>query len=271
MERKLLVTTAAAALLILIGAAIYRAQSLEEDSHDFENIPQNPPSQVCTKISQPGDVYHCLAVVNQDATFCEKMGRGEDKSVCLALANKDLSVCQEIKDNETKQMCHQELSFKAGQIDYCDSASDPDQCYFSFIHRLYWRRRSAEIQDGYCQKLSANAGGNLAYRDTCWALKDRDPALCQGNEHCLSFFEQPLSFCVNNKLKSSEDDCLRDRALTSQDPALCERIGDEEIRDRCYGSYSAHIAPDLALCEKITGKMTSNACYTQYASNLAEE
>ncbi len=271
MKRKFLVVTIALGLLALLAIVAQRPQSPEEGSRDLENIPQNPPSQVCAKISQPGDVYHCLAVVNQDPTFCEKMGRGEDKSVCLALANKDLSLCQKIKDNETKQMCHQELSFKASQIDYCDGASDPDKCYFSFIHRLYWRGRSGEITAEYCQKLSESAGGELAFRDTCWALKNHNPTLCQGNEHCLSFFEQPLSFCINNKLKSSEDDCLRDRALTSRDPALCERIGDEEIRDRCYGSYSTHISPDLALCEKIIGKMTKNACYTEYAINLSED
>jgi len=166
-------------------------------------------------------------------------------------------------------MCYQELSFKANRIDYCDGAGDPDKCYFSFIHRLYWRERSEEIKSEYCQKLSEDVENDLAFKDTCWALKDRNPTLCHGNENCLSFFEQPLSFCENNRLKNKSD-CLRDRALTTKDSSICTQITDEHYRDNCYCSYSAHISPNLSLCQKITNKMTKNMCYMEYAINLSE-
>lgn len=234
----------------------------------MENVPNNPASKICLKISQSEDVYYCLAVVNQDSGFCAKMGSGEDKNICLALANKDLSFCQKIKEPEVKKICYYELSFAVNRIDYCDGLEDWERCYFSFIHRLYWRDSPDEIKTEYCQKFSANAGGNLVFKDTCFALGGRDFSLCRGNQHCLSFFEQPLSFCENIKLKT-EADCLRDRALTAKDPSLCERINDGNIRDNCYASYSAHILPDLGLCEKVIDKMTKNACYTEYAINLS--
>lgn len=254
--------------IVLVGVRLFRPS--EFGFPDTENVSNNPASKVCLKISQPGDVYHCLAVVNQDSSFCAKVGSGEDKNVCLALSNKDLSFCRKIKESEAKKICYYELSFAVDRIDYCDELEDWEKCYFSFIYRLYWRDRPDEIETGYCQKFSANAGGDLAFKDTCFALRERNSSLCRGNQHCLSFFEQPISFCENIKLKT-EADCLRDRALTAKDSSLCERIDDENIRDNCYASYSAHISPDLVLCEKIIDKMTKNMCYAEYAINLSRD
>jgi len=270
MKRNFLIITVVLVLFMLVGILTQISWFPKVTVPYLKNVPENPADEICHKVSQPVDVYYCLAVVNQDSTFCEKIDQSEDKKICLAMAGKDLSFCQEVTDSESKQMCYQELSFKADQIDFCAGAPDPDKCYFSFIHRLYWRERSDEIQTRYCQKLSVNAGGDLAYRNTCTALKDRDPALCQGNGHCLSFFEQPLSFCENNKFKSSKADCLRDRALTAKDPSICDTITDNEyVRNNCYTSYSAHISPDLSLCEKVSDKMMKNVCYIEYAINLA--
>jgi len=273
MKKRFLAVAIVLALLVLVGILVRRSsQSPGINVRDLESVPENPASDICRKVSQPEDVYYCMAVVHQDPTFCEKMDPGEDKNICLAMANKDPSFCQKVMDRESKQMCYQELSFKADQIDYCAEAPDPDKCYFSFIHRLYWRGRFDEIQAEYCQKLSADAGGNLAYRVTCGALKDHDSALCQGSGHCLSFFEQPLSFCENNKFKSSKADCLRDRALTAEDSSICDTIIDNnDVQDNCYTSYSAHISPNLSLCEKVSNEMTKNMCYIEYAINLSGE
>jgi len=233
-------------------------------------VPDNPTSRVCQKISQPEDVYSCLAIVNADSSFCQKIGQAEEKNLCLALADKDISFCRKIKDQEPREICYYELSFMLKDISYCDELEDWEKCYFSFVHRLYWQERSNEIQTEYCEKLSKNAGGDIAFKNTCRALKVDDASLCQGNEHCLSFFKQPLSFCENTKSKNKSD-CLRDRALTAKDASICEKVDDVHYRDNCYTSYSAHILPDLSLCEKVSDKMTKNACYREYAINLSDK
>jgi hypothetical protein len=269
MNKKLLFIAIGLFLLILVIFLIPQFL-LESNGQLPENVPDNPASKVCQKISQPEDIYSCLAVVNSDSSFCQEVESGEERNICLALSEKNLSFCQKIKEQEPKNICYYELSFMVGAINYCDELTNWEQCYFSFIHRLYWQERSDEIETECCEKLNSNAGGDLAFRNSCWALKERDSSLCQGNEHCLSFFKQPLSFCENTKSKGKSD-CLRDRALTARDTSICETIDDMNIRDNCYSSYSAHISPDLSLCEKISDRMTKNACYKEYAVNLSSK
>lgn len=267
MNKKFLFLIITGSFLLLVVFLLSRF--LFEDKKEFlGNTPYNFASEVCQKISQPEDVYSCLAVVNNDSNLCQKIQSVEEKNICLALANQDFSFCRKIQEQEAQEICYYELSFVLKDISYCDELDNWEKCYFSFIHRLYWQERSDEIQAQYCEKLIENAGGDMAFRNSCWALKAGNASLCQGNEHCLSFFKQPLSFCETTKSKSKSD-CLRDRALTARDTSICEKIDDIYFRDNCYSSYSAHILPDLSLCEKIADKMTKNMCYREYAINLS--
>lgn len=270
LNKKILIIVIGLFFLVL-GAFLFLSQSVfEGNKRPVENVPDNPASKICQKILQPEDAYSCLAVVNADGSFCQKIEQIEEKNLCLALADKDLFFCRKIKNQEAKKICYYELSFEVRDISYCDELEDWEKCYFSFVHKLYWQERSDEIQAEYCEKISNNAGGDMAFRNTCWALKAGDVSLCQGNEHCLSFFKQPLSFCDTTKSKGKSD-CLRDRALTAKDTSICEKIDDIYFRDNCYSSYSAHILPDLSLCEKVSDKMTKNACYREYAINLSDK
>lgn len=263
--------TIAIGIFFLVLVVVFFPRFLFGDRNQLVGtVPDNPASRVCQKISQSEDVSSCLAIVNTDSSFCQRIGQVEEKNLCLALADKDISFCRKIQDQEPKEICYYELSFILKDISYCDELDNWEKCYFSFVHRLYWQERSDEIKDQYCEKLSKNAGGDMAFRNTCWALKAGDAALCQGNEHCLSFFPQLLSFCENNKSKNKSD-CLRDRALTAKDASICEKITDGHYRDNCYSSYSAHIEPDLSLCEKISDQMTKNACYKEYAINISKK
>ncbi|MGB6838675.1 MAG: hypothetical protein WBE27_00115 [Microgenomates group bacterium] len=256
-------------LFLLASAIVFLPRFLFGNKNQFTGtVPNNPASKVCQKISQAEDVYSCLAEVNADSSFCQKVESEEEKNICFALADKDISFCRKIKDQDPKEICYYELSFTLGDINYCDELDDWEKCYFSFVHRLYWQERSNEIKAQYCEKLSKSAGGDMAFRNTCWALKAGDASFCQGNEHCLSFFKQPLSFCETTRSKGKAD-CLRDRALTARDTSICEKIDDVYFRDNCYSSYSAHIFPDLSLCEKVSDKMTRNECYREYAINLS--
>jgi len=256
-------------LFLLASVLVLLPRFLFGEKNRFTGtVPDNPASKVCQKISQLEDRYSCLAIVNADSSFCQRIGQVEEKNLCLALTDKDISFCRKIKDQEPKEICYYELSFTLKDISYCDELDNWGKCYFSFVHRLYWQERSDEIKAQYCEKLTKNAGGDIAFRDTCWALRAGDTSLCQGNEHCLSFFPQPLSFCETTKSKGKSD-CLRDRALTAKDTSICEMIDDVHYQDNCYSSYSAHIFPDLSLCEKVSDKMTKNSCYRDYAINLS--
>ena len=257
-------------LFFLILAVVLLPRLFGSKNQFTGTVPDNPASKVCQKISQAEDIYSCLAVVNADSSFCQNVESVEEKNICFALADKDLSFCRKIKDQEAKEICYYELSFTVKDISYCDELDNWEKCYFSFVHRLYWQERSNEIKAQYCEKLSKNAGGDIAFKNTCWALKAGDTSLCQRNEHCLSFFQQPLSFCENTKSKGKSD-CLRDRALTAKDTSICEMIDDTHYRDNCYSSYSAHIFPDLSLCEKVSDKMTKNTCYREYAVNISNK
>ena len=269
MNKKILIIVIGLFLLVLVIILLV-GFLLGNKQRFLESIPDTSASEVCQKITQQEDVYSCLALINADSSFCQKVESAEEKKIYSALSDKDISFCREINDQEAEKICYYELSFMVRDISYCDELDNWEKCYFSFIHKLYWQGRSDEIDAEYCEKFSENAGGDLAFKDSCWALKDSDSSLCQGNEHCLSFFEQPLSFCENTKSKSKPD-CLRDRALTARDTSICEKIDDINIRDNCYSSYSAHISPDLALCEKINDKMTKNMCYREYAVNLVNK
>ena len=270
MNKKLLII-AIVLLLLILGIVLVPRFLLEDEKQFTGTVPDNAVSKICQKVSGSNDdVYYCLAIVNNDTNFCQKIRGINDKDICLALAGKDISFCQKIKSQEQKENCYHVMSFALKKIDYCEELENWEQCYFSFVYQLHWQERSDEIKAEYCEKFSEDAGIDLAFKDSCWAFKERDPSLCQGNEHCLSFFEQPLSFCDNNKLKTKPD-CLRDRALTAKDTSICEKIDDINMQDNCYSSYSAHIGPDLSLCEKINDRMTRNMCYIEYAINLSRK
>jgi len=110
----------------------------------------------------------------------------------------------------------------SGNINFCDGidydTTERELCYFSFANALYWENKSGKITTEQCNKLPAGQPD----RDTCTALKARDPAICKNNKNCLTFFKQDLSFCDDNFKDKSE--CIRDRALSSKDIALCDKI-----------------------------------------------
>jgi hypothetical protein len=261
-------------VLILIAGAFRPPESVHLRS---EEVPDNPASKICQKISQPVDIYYCLAVVNRDPTFCQKIDQPEGKDVCLAMIGEDIDYCRKITDPLAKKSCYYELSIVAGRIDYCDELEDQIDCYFALIHRWHWRGQSEKIQAAYCEKLADGSSRGELFANLCWAFKDQDPNLCQGDGYCLSYFPQPESFCENAAFKApdgktfDEGDCWGHQAMSKKDASLCDKVTDPEVRDICYGSFSTHISPDISLCEKITDEMRQNMCYTEYAINLSQE
>ena len=264
MNKKTLIILVSLLLLALVIVLVSRF--LLEDKRQFVGtVPDNPASKVCQKISQPEDLYYCLAVVNQDVRFCQNFDEPDQKELCQGMAARDPSYCRKIQKSEPKKMCFYELAETTQNIDYCDEAEDKEHCYFNVVSGFYWAQQFEKIKTEYCNKFSVQSpDGN-----TCLALKENDISFCdKGNAACLTFFEQPLSFC--NSIKTEDKlKCIRDRAIIAKNPVICEKAVDQETKDECYFGYASHFDPKVSLCEKIIGETKRNMCYTEVAIKLS--
>jgi len=268
-------------ILIIIVSIVLVFFYLGKEKEDLnflnpKDIPNTLINRICSKISQSDDFYYCLAVANKDAEYCQNLDMPNQVKLCKGMATEDVSFCEEIQEPGPKKMCYYELSFETGNFNYCNEAEDPNDCYFAFIHRLHWESRADEIKPEYCEKLKNTTSEKLILKNCCLAFKEQDVLLCGGNRYCLSFFKQPLSFCdtefkTPSGLFKNKDDCLVDRAMSEKDYSICAEIGEDEVRDMCYGNMSTHIFPAISLCEEIIDEMRRNMCYAEVAINLAQE
>jgi len=246
----------------------------DDEGNEFESelekdLPDTIANQICKRLPlanslNPGDRFYCFALVNHDARFCEKID-DEEKEVnrCLAHAKVDSSYCKKQQDESSKHVCYYMLAVSSEDIGFCDeidySQHEKEQCYFSFITNLYWWDKSDEIKTEYCNKLDSPD------RNTCLALKSRDVSLCKDNVNCLTFFEQPMSFCTGKG--SVLKDCIRDRAMASKDISICEQLSGVE-RDDCIGDFCTHIKLDTGICDMIKDNIERQSRYVEVAMNL---
>ena len=259
------------------------AASSENVSIDPAKVVEDPdtPSEIiCKKVPLSAqlsqiDKYYCLAVVNDDSEICQQIkvdsGDEEDeanKNICFAVAGQDSSYCEKISDLSPKHVCYYQTAIISENINICDEIdydqNEKMQCYFTFVSNLYWWDRSDEITTEYCNKFPAGQPD----RNTCLAFKERDVSRCNNNVNCLTFFEQPMSFCSGKG--SNLDDCVRDRAMSSKDVSICEQLSGEK-RDDCLGDFCTHINLDIAICDKITEVMEKQSRYVEIAINIADE
>jgi len=183
------------------------------------------------------------------------------------MATRDVSFCRKIQKPEPKKMCFYELAETTQNINFCDEAEDKERCYFNVVSGLYWAQQSEKIKTEYCNKFSVQTPD----RKTCLALKENDISFCEkGNAACLTFFEQPLSFCGSIKAEDKLK-CIRDRAIIAKDPAICEKAINLEVKDECYFGYASHFDPKVSICEKITDEMKKNMCYAEVAISLGKD
>ncbi len=269
--------------------AFYRSECIIEDEYieddedidkEFDygiDIPDTPSNEICgklplTKELNPGGRHYCLALVNHDARFCEKIDDEENEvNICFAHAKADSSYCKKIKEDSAehigdpaKHVCYYMLAVSSENIDFCDEITydthEREECYFSFVSNLYWFDESDEITTEYCNKFDAGEQKN-----TCLAFKNRDVSLCKNNVNCLTFFEQPASFCTDKG--SILKECVRNRAMTSKDLSICETLTGEK-KDDCIGDFCTHIQLDTAICDKISDNIERQSRYVEVAMNL---
>ncbi len=268
-------------IILLLAAAIFLFFYLGKGREDFlssglKDAPDTPVNEICQSLTHSDNIDYCLAVANQDEDYCQDLDIPSEKNLCRAMATRDISYCREIKEAEPKQVCYYELSFLAGEFDYCREMENSDMCYFAFLYRLHWEARADEIKAEYCDKFNADAPDGQIFKTCCLAFRAQDPALCQGNKYCLSFFKQPLSFCdsqfnIPGGGPISDDECLLHRALSGKDASICAQIGSAAGRDGCYADMSTHISPDLSFCDQVVNGMVKDMCYTEFAINSARQ
>ncbi|MDP2907011.1 MAG: hypothetical protein Q8O03_03660 [Nanoarchaeota archaeon] len=243
------------------------ASELEKD------LPDTIQNRICKKLPltkelSPGDRHYCFAIVNKNPEFCEFIkGDNEqdidaknEKNLCLAHAKQDVSYCKKISSDLGKRTCYFGLSMISGNINICDGIDwDKDLkqlCHFSFVNALYWEDKSDQITQAHCNKLPEPD------RSTCLAYKDRDVSLCKNNVNCLTFFEQPMSFCTGKG--SVLESCIRDRAMSSKDFSICETLTGEK-REDCIGDFAGHISQDISTCDKLSSISARHSCYKDVA------
>jgi hypothetical protein len=251
----------------------------DEEENEFaseleKDLPDTIQNRICKKLPlsnelSPGDRYECLAVVNNNPEFCELIvadnendieGKDE-KNLCFAFTKKDSSYCKKISSALGKRTCYFGLSLISGDIDVC-AGIDFDQdlkqlCYYSFVNALYWEDKSDMITVAFCNKLPEPD------RTSCLAFKERDVSLCENNVHCLTCFEQPMSFCTTGQGKALEY-CVRDRAMSSKDISICETLTGEKRTD-CIGDFAGHITQDISTCDLISDIKARHSCYKDVA------
>lgn len=286
--KKILIVGIFIGALIILGVTIFliknnfneSQENIGSDEGEFEfvselekSLPNTIQNEICKKLPlteelSPGDRYRCLAIVNNNPEFCElieadneeDIDAQNEKNVCLAQAKQDVSYCKNVTSDLGKRTCYFGLSLISADINICDGVNWDTNlrqlCYFSFVNTLYWEGKSNQINLAHCNKLEEPD------RSTCLAYKDGDVSLCKDNVHCLTFFEQPMSFCTEEG--SVLEDCIRDRAMVNKDISICENLT-EDKRDDCIGDFAGHITQNISTCDMINSISLKNTCYQNVA------
>jgi len=224
-------------------------------------ISDTPSNQACKKITNSHRQNYCLAIVNKDKDLCNKTSE-DGILACQAIVENNPELCAKVEPAIQKKVCVNEVTRVNDNIASCDFADDKKDCIGSYLAGLYWDGKYDLMDKKYCDIFSEGD------KDWCLALVTQDKSVCGNNLSCTSLFIQPLSFCDNQQLSKSRGECLRDRAMTQKDPAICGLIDDTGDRDRCYFNIVGHINPDLSFCSKISDPELAEECLTNAAVKL---
>lgn len=250
--------------LIVLGVVLTIVIILSIFSKPGENgvaVPDNPPSRACAQIAMKQRKYNCLAIVNKDSDLCNKTAE-DGVLACRAIVENKPELCANIEPPNQKKTCVNEVARVNDNIASCDFADDKKDCIGSYFAGLYWDQKYNLMDKKYCEVFPDGDKG------WCLALATQDKSVCGDNTACLSLFIQPLSFCDNMQMSKSKGECLRDRAMTQRDPAICGLIDNTNDRNRCYFNIVGHINPDISFCSKISDRELEQECFANAAVKL---
>lgn len=251
-------------ILVIIGlilaSAIYLFFVYSSSKNDVV-IPDNPPSQACARITKKQMQYNCLAIVNKDRDLCNKTSE-DGILACRAIVENNPELCAKVEPPIQKKTCVNEVARVNDNINSCDFSDDKKECVGSYLAGLYWDEKYNLMDKKYCEIFPDGD------KDWCRALVTQDKSVCGNSLACLSLFIQPLSFCDNQQMSKSKGECLRDRAMTQRDSAICELIDDVNDKNRCYFNIVGHINPDISFCSKISDPELEQECFSNAAVKL---
>jgi hypothetical protein len=105
------------------------------------------------------------------------------------------------------------------------------------------------------------------------ALRQGDPHICLGTEkavefNCLSLYAErtgDISACVHISGSGEETETLRNAciagtAVATADPALCDRVEVEALKDTCYVQLVLERGADEGLCGRVRNSLLREAC-----------
>lgn len=245
---------------LILAAAVYFFV-INSSNKNKVIIPDNPLSRICAQVTDKHRQYYCLAIVNKDSDLCNKTAE-DGILACRAIVENNPELCLKVEPPIQKKTCVNEVARVNDNITSCDFADDKKDCVGSYLAGLYWDEKFDLMDKKYCDIFPNDD------KSWCLALVTQDKSVCGNNPACLSLFIQPLSFCDNQQMSKSKGECLRDRAMTKKDPAICKLINDTNDRDNCYFNIVGHINPDISFCPKISDPELRQECLANAAVKL---
>ncbi|MCK4429607.1 MAG: hypothetical protein KAU95_04475 [Candidatus Aenigmarchaeota archaeon] len=237
----------------------------------------------CKKHSKPSYCYWQVGESLLNLSICD-MADGEHKARCyvtIAISTDNSALCGEVEDFKgafkglgTRRYCEEEILLKSGDPASCGQLSDEswrNECYFKFA--------MDRMNSTFCEKAGSSA-------DNCYynlAIKLNDPSICdmtvgENKAKCygtIAIRTNNITLCgeIEEGFKGYGNKiyCEEKILINSGDPASCEKLVDEWMRNKCY--YKIAIDKlNSTFCEKAGSSDKSNSyessCYYDLAMKL---
>jgi hypothetical protein len=197
----------------------------------------------------------CMGTV--DASYCEGIADKGLSSKCmfhLARVKGDAMLCKKVSDPELRDLCNQRLSEVKGDISICRDIKDEDirdEC----VSTLAATKGDIKICDEI--KSEEHKGACLTGTALLSALANKTDYL------------QDTSIC--DKIKENQemkDLCYTMVAARTINPALCDKVVDEDSRDICFLVF--FVTNDSSYCDKIKNEMMRDECVKLVAENAGD-
>ncbi|MFH0861683.1 MAG: hypothetical protein V1875_01515 [Candidatus Altiarchaeota archaeon] len=236
----------------------------------------------CDKAKNPFEKYTCIsavALVKSDASICEKIPVAEFMGGCVALiasCTDDESLCSPLGENDIglQYMCVSEVAEVRGDPSLCDGMENPN-----YRDTCLEKVAAATADISICSRISENSD-----KDNCIkavAVAKKDPSLCVGVSGTIDYWRQEclmevsmaagdMALCgsLETDSRAGKDKmikCVKNITASADDPAICDPISEESIRDYHCIIPLAVAAKDPKTCLKITDETRKITCVKSVA------
>lgn len=190
--------------------------------------------------------YRIIAIDKEDLALCEKILDQERREYCISIIKKDTSLCENISNESDRDSCYNSFAWNIENLDICNKISKNSRREF-----CYKIVAQISLNQSICDKLSISARKELCYNVV--AIEKRDSSICEkigdqyGKDACRLYITaiEKKDFSVCEKLRGwgSVEDCIKDVAIESENPDICEVLSQKidplyvtkrDFIDNCY-------------------------------------